>query len=218
MTDSSLKQVFALAWPTLGICAVIYGGSGHHMYDVTYHEYRMFKVIGATQSTMFYEAVAWIKMSIIAFNMRLTGLTSRRWMIVHWTFFAFMAVFALLAPLLDIFITAPPRARFDLVYAGKMHTAPRMTFNPFIAANLLISIHITSDVLLLSFFGIVLWKLKMSRAVKFRLFMVFAVGAISFIAAVQWQLAQKSFGADILCKSCINVVPHLALRSNRHQC
>lgn len=187
------------------------------MYDVTYHQYRMFKVIGATQSIMFYEAAAWIKMSIVAFNMRLTGLTSRRWMIVHWTFFGFMAVFALLAPLLDVFLTAPPRARFDLVYAGKMNTAPRRTFNPLIAGYLLVSIHIASDVLLLSFFGIVLWKLKMSRAVKFRLLMVFAVGVISFIAAVQWQLAQKSFGADVLCKSFTFVLPDLALCSNRYQ-
>lgn len=170
------------------------------MYDVTYHKYRMFKYIAVTQSVMFYEAIAWIKMSIIAFNMRLTGLTSKRWMIVHWTFFAVMVGFAIVVPALSIFWMDPPRARWDLVYAGKMDAAPRQTVNALIMSNFFISIHVASDVLLLSLFAIVLWKLKMSWAVKIRLLMVFAVGAISFIAAIQWQLAMKIVQADILCE------------------
>lgn len=139
-------------------------------------------------------------MSIIAFNMRLTGLTSKRWMIVHWTFFALMVSFAILVPALSIGWMSPPRARWDLVYAGKMDTSPRQNLNPVVMSYFFISIHVASDVLLLSFFAIVLWKLKMSWAVKIRLLMVFAVGAISFIAAIQWQLAMKQVNTDTLCE------------------
>ena len=40
----------------------------------------------------------------------------------------------------------------------------------------------------------------MSWAVKIRLLMVFLIGAISFIAAIQWQLAQKTLPIDTLCE------------------
>ena len=179
------------------------------MYDVTYHQYYVFKYIGSIQSIIFYPAVAFIKMSIIAFNMRLTGLTSRRWMIIHWTLFASMVVFAILAICITCLFFDPPRARFDLVFAGKLDTPPRMTMDMAATGYGLVAIHVTSDVLLLSFFGIVLWKLQMSKMVKFRLLLVFAVGALSFAAAVKWQLAQKMLLVDPLCE----LRPHRTARS-----
>ncbi|KAL8977827.1 MAG: hypothetical protein Q9205_006454 [Flavoplaca limonia] len=200
LDDTMMIFAFTLtvAWPSLGLANVVHGGVGKHMYDVTYHQYYVFKYIGSIQSIIFYPAVAFIKMSIIAFNMRLTGLTSRRWMIVHWTLFASMVVFAILAILMTCLFFDPPRARFDLVFAGKLDTPPRMTMDMAATGYGLVAIHVTSDVLLLSFFGIVLWKLQMSRIVKFRLLLVFAVGALSFAAAVKWQLAQKMLLVDPL--------------------
>ena len=170
------------------------------MYDVTYQQYRVFKYIGSIRSIIFYEGVAFIKMSIIAFNMRLTGLTSRRWMIVHWTLMSLMVVFAILPIFFGVFLLDPPRARFDLVFAGKLDTPPTMAIDIFATSYTLIGIHVTSDVLLLGFFGIVLWKLQMSWSIKLRLFLVFAFGALSFAAAVKWQLAQKTLKVDPLCK------------------
>ena len=121
-------------------------------------------------------------------------------MIVHWTFFGAMVLFALLSLFFNIFITDPPRAGFDLVYAGHLDAPPRTTMNIWGVSYTLIVIHIVSDVVLLSFFGIVLWKLQMSWVVKVRLMMVFAVGAISFIAAIKWELAQKTLTTDSTCK------------------
>lgn len=189
----------ALAWPVLGLCAVVYGGVGHHMYDVTYHEYQMFNLFAGAQYSMFYVAVALIKMSIIAFNMRLTGLTSRRWMIAHWTFFGTMIVYALLTVFLTNLWEDPPRARFDLIYAGKLSEPLKIKANIFMISYFVTSIHVASDILLLSFFAIVLWKIQMSWAVKLRLFVVFAIGAVSFISAIQWQLAIKTGAIDVLC-------------------
>ncbi|CAO1606480.1 hypothetical protein XANCAGTX0491_009979 [Xanthoria calcicola] len=160
--------VLALTWPALGLACVTYGGDGKHMYDVTYQQYRVFKYIGSIRSIIFYEAVAFIKMSIIAFNMRLTGLTSRRWMIVHWTLMSLMVVFAILPIFFGVFLLDPPRARFDLVFAGKLDTPPTMAIDIFATSYTLIGIHVTSDVLLLGFFGIVLWKLQMSWTTKLR--------------------------------------------------
>ena len=78
-TAERWEKLLAIMWPILGICSVIYGGSGHHMYDVTYHQFYIFKLLGVISQTIFYMAIGFIKLSIIAFNMRLTGLTSRRW-------------------------------------------------------------------------------------------------------------------------------------------
>ncbi|KAI4213158.1 MAG: hypothetical protein LQ349_009295 [Xanthoria aureola] len=188
----------ALTWPALGLACVTYGGDGKHMYDVIYQQYRVFKYIGSIRSIIFYEAVAFIKMSIIAFNMRLTGLTSRRWMIVHWTLLSLMVVFAILPIFFGVFLVDPPRARFDLVFAGKLDTPPTMAIDVSATSYTLIGIHVTSDVLLLGFFGIVLRKLQMSWTTKLRLFLVFAFGALSFAAAVKWQLAQKTLKVDPL--------------------
>ncbi|KAL8955465.1 MAG: hypothetical protein Q9193_006703, partial [Seirophora villosa] len=180
----------------VGICSVIYGGAGHHMYDITYHEFRMYKIIGAVQSFTFFLAVSTLKMSIVAFNMRLTGLTSRGWMIIHWTFFACMVVFATLAVFLNAFGVRPPRARFDLVYAGQMDTLPVPFINNKVWLHVLSAIHVLSDILLLSFFGIVLWKLQMSIAVKCRLLMVLAVGLLSFVAAIKVQTDHIRYTTD----------------------
>jgi hypothetical protein len=35
-----------MSWPALQIAAVHYGGSGKHLYDVTYHELYMFNWVG----------------------------------------------------------------------------------------------------------------------------------------------------------------------------
>lgn len=98
-------------------------------------------------------------------------------------------------------IVLPTRANFDLAYAGHLDYPPRLTMNMWGISYTLIVIHIVSDVLLLSFFGIVLWKLQMSWIVKIRLLFVFAIGAISFIAAIKWELAQKKLVTDPVCKS-----------------
>ena len=37
------RQALAIAWPALQIAMVQYGGAGKHLYDVTYHEFYMFK-------------------------------------------------------------------------------------------------------------------------------------------------------------------------------
>lgn len=169
------------------------------MYDITYHEFRMYKIIGAVQSFTFFLAVATLKMSIVAFNMRLTGLTSRGWMIIHWTFFACMVVFAILAVFLNAFGVRPPRARFDLVYAGQMDTLPVPFINNKVWLHVLSAIHVISDILLLSFFGIVLWKLQMSIAVKCRLLMVLAVGLLSFVAAIKVQTDHIRYTTDHTC-------------------
>ena len=45
-------------------------------------EYRIFKILTNAIATLLYLAVAFIEMSIITFNMRLTGVTLRRWDII----------------------------------------------------------------------------------------------------------------------------------------
>ena len=94
-----------------------------------------------------------------------------------------MILFALLSMFVLVFIQDPPRAGYDLVYAGHLDTAPRIMMNIMGIRYTLSATHVSSDVLFLSFFGIISWKLQTSWVLKIRLLMVFALGTLSFAAA-----------------------------------
>ena len=40
------EQFLLTTWPILNIALVYHGGSGRHLYDVTYHEYFIFNWVG----------------------------------------------------------------------------------------------------------------------------------------------------------------------------
>ncbi|KAL9007933.1 MAG: hypothetical protein Q9173_006892 [Seirophora scorigena] len=76
--------ILGMMWPVLQICAVKYAGGGKHLYDVTYHEIDMSNWIGSFSKIDFFVALelpepALVKLNITSFNMRLTGLSSRKW-------------------------------------------------------------------------------------------------------------------------------------------
>jgi hypothetical protein len=48
---------------------------------------------------------------------------------------------------------------------------------------------------------VVLWKVRLNKGTKIRLFIVFSMGSLSCVASVLRELAQKSISKDITCKS-----------------
>lgn len=190
----------------------------HSMYDVTYYEYyvfnwvsdeSLFTTLNFPESTdrpklasvdklLFFVAVGIIKMSITVFNMRLTGLSSPRWMIAHWSFLALLIMYTLLAFFLNIFQCIPISGNFDTIAAGHLNTAPKCISDSELG-TILSTIHVVMDFCLLAVPIIVLWKVQMSRKAKWRLYAVFSVGGLSFIGSIIRQYEQAKLSADVLC-------------------
>lgn len=140
-------------------------------------------------------------MSITMFNMRLTGLTSPKWRIGHWTFFGVLVAYTITALFVYVFQCDPPKANFDSIAAGKLNTAPKCISENKLGSSLS-SIHVTMDFCLLAVPIIVLWKVQMPWGTKIRFFFVFGIGAMSCIGSVMRQLEQANLKSDPLCEIC----------------
>jgi hypothetical protein len=147
---------------------------------------------------IFFVSVGFIKMSITMFNMRLTGLSSRKWMIAHWTFFGLLVVYTLTAFFMNVFQCIPVVGRFDAIATGKLPT-PAKCMSTSQLGIIFSSIHVAMDFCLLTVPIIILWKVQMSLSTKLRLYFVFSIGAVSCIGSVFRQLAQASTGNDMFC-------------------
>lgn len=128
--------------------------------------------------TLFYPVVAMIKISIVLFNRRLTGLTSRKWMIVHNTFLFLLVCYIIITIFINVYICVPHPKNNQPLYIGKMQTPPR-----WIKREALIpafsAIHLMFDFALLSVPLIVLSRMKMSLSKKIRLCFLFSIGSVS---------------------------------------
>ncbi|KAF7508622.1 hypothetical protein GJ744_009014 [Endocarpon pusillum] len=189
--------ILAVAYTALQIAVAQYGGCGKHLYDITYHEFYISNKLGNIGKICFFISVGVIKMSIVMFNRRLTGLTSARWMIAHWTFFALLVIYILCALFMTVFQCNPQEASFDLIAAGKLNSPKKCLSENQIGISLS-TIHVVMDFCLLSVPIIVLWKVQMSWSAKFRFFVIFFIGAMSSIGSVLRQITQANLKTDIL--------------------
>jgi hypothetical protein len=137
-------------------------------------------------------------MSITAFNMRLTGLSSRNWMIAHFTFMAVLVCFVLTSLFIYTFRCTPPAAGFSQIVVGKMNVLPKCLREDRLGRGFS-AVHVVTDFCLLAVPIIVLWKVKMSRAAKLRLYTVFSMGSFSCVASILRQHAQSRLKYDIYC-------------------
>lgn len=156
---------------------------------------------------IFLTAVGVIKMSITCFNMRITGLTSKRWMIAHRTFLSVLVIWTIIAVCTILFNCNPPRAGFDTLAAGKLPDPPKCgSLRRLVELELTHNvIHIIMDFCLLSVPIIVIWKVQMHWTTKLRLFFVFSVGAISCIASVMRVLVETRELHDPTCMSAFSL-------------
>ncbi|KAL8955342.1 MAG: hypothetical protein Q9183_006690 [Haloplaca sp. 2 TL-2023] len=187
--------IISLSWPILNIMTVRVGGGGKHLYDVTYHELAMSNWTGTFAKLNFYVAQGFIKLSITSFNMRLTGLSSRKWMYAHWAFFGVIAAFTTTAVFLVTFQCVPVAAGFDSIATGKLETAPKCLTEAQVNHPLTIW-NTVMDFMLLFVPVIVLWKVQIPWSTKIRLFLLFSVGAVCCFAAVMRQVSQQRLNTD----------------------
>ncbi|KAI9718426.1 MAG: hypothetical protein M1812_004147 [Candelaria pacifica] len=189
--------IFAVLYPALQIFLAQHAGAGRHLYDVTYHQFYVFNLVSSIGKIVFYFAVATTKLSITLFNMRLTGLSSPRWMKAHWGFFAFLVCYMLTIFFTNVFQCDPPRAKFDSIASGKLPHKARC-YSDALQGTVLSIIHVLTDVCLLSVPIIVLWKTKIDWKTKARLYFVFCIGGMSFVASIMRLVALSHLHTDTL--------------------
>ena len=202
-------------WFALTIAMVVKGGAGKHLYDVTYMEIYWFGLVSLVSfiiehasadcpscaqfanvcTIMFYPIVGLISISITLFNRRLTGLTSKRWMIAHNIFLTILAIYIVVSILVILFGCLPP-AHVSLISIGKLAKTPKcMNINTL--GTSLSAFHVAFDFALLTVPLIVLYNMNMSNVKKLRLAFLFSVGSVSCIGAVMRQVIQKQNAADL---------------------
>ncbi|KAF2145321.1 uncharacterized protein K452DRAFT_220412 [Aplosporella prunicola CBS 121167] len=188
--------IMAIAYPALQIAMVVYGGGGKHTWDVTYEEYNIFNWLGVVCKILFFTSVGIIKISITLFNRRLTGMASRIWRIINDVFLVMLIAYTILALFWTCFQCTPPPAMWDKAYSGRL-ARPASCYSTSLLSNVLSTLHVIMDFCLLMTPIIVLWKVKLPKSTKIRLYFVFSTGAVSCIGSVLRQLAQQKISLDV---------------------
>lgn len=136
-------------------------------------------------------------MSITAFNLRLTSMTSNRWRICNWVFFATCGAYTTIALFLNIFQCRPAGASFDLLLVADRGSPPscegvaRM-------GTILRTINFVLDWCLVLIPVAVLRRVQMSRGRKARLLAAMTVGSLACVASVLTLVAKERLKTDVL--------------------
>lgn len=191
--------ILAITWPVLQILAVVYGGAGKHIWDLTYEEYGHFKRYTNFSKILFFVSVGVVKISICLFNRRLTSMTSRKWLIFNNVFLFLLLAYVLVSLFWNIFSCSPAWGGWDAVRLGK-EDIKAVCFPVGTSGSILSTIHVLMDFGLLAVPIIVLWKVKMGWSTRGRLYIVFAVGGGSMIGSILRQIYQSRLISDVSCK------------------
>ena len=155
--------------------------------------------LSAADTMLFYITVGLIKISIALFNRRLTGLTSRKWMIFHNIMLGLLVSFIISAVLLEVFKCHPVLKSWDLKGYG-IPDHP-VTCIPVTKYGLPLNIiHVILDFALLSVPVIVFCRMKMNMSKRIRLIFLFSIGCISVVGSVNRQIIMVRNAMDLTCK------------------
>lgn len=158
-----------------------------------------FPQLAAADTMIFYVAVGLIKISIALFNRRLTGLTSRKWMIFHNIMLGLLVSFIISAVLLEVFKCHPVLRSWDLRGYGIMDQP--VSCIPVTKYGLALNIiHVILDFALLSVPVIVFCKMKMNMSKRIRLIFLFSIGCMSVVGSVNRQIIMVKNSMDLTCK------------------
>lgn len=197
--------ILAITWPVLQILAVVYGGAGKHIWDVTYEEYGYFKRYTNWSKIFFFVAVGVVKVSICLFNRRLTSMTSNKWLLFNNVFLVLLAIYILVSLFWNIFLCNPVWGGWDAIRLGREGVVAKC-FPVGKMGTIMSTIHVVMDFGLLAVPLIVLWKVKMGWRTRGRLYIVFAVGGVSMIGSIMRQIEQTKLSSDVLCKLIFSIL------------
>ena len=199
--DDALIMVaaaFAIAWHGVVVAMVTQGGSGQHIYNITYHEYNLWLRYGSIDEIVFFITVGITKLSIICFNWRLTGETSKSWQWTHRVFFVVISVYLLVAIFATTFQCNPPEAPRNLiVYGQNAGHVKCLSINTL--GVTLSALHVAFDWMLLSIPMMFIFRLSIPRARKFRAAVPLSVGVMSCVGSILRLYKQMHPPEDLTC-------------------
>ncbi|KAL9130691.1 MAG: hypothetical protein Q9217_001170 [Psora testacea] len=186
----------AITWFSIVIAMVAKAGVGEHIYNTTYEETYWFARYGYIDLVVFFITVSFTKLSIICFNWRLTGETSKAWKWVHRVFFVVVTCYLITAVFWASFRCDTPAAPFSLIVAGQ-NAGSLYCLSTNVMGTTLSGLHIAFDWMLLSIPIIILSQLKMATSRKLRAIIPLSVGTVSCIGSVMRQYIQLNPRKDV---------------------
>lgn len=139
-------------------------------------------------------------MSITAFNVRVTSMTSSKWRYLNWFFFVLCAIYTVIAFFLNVFQCNPAGASFDLLLSADSGVTPKCE-GVSEMGTILRTINFVLDWCLVLIPVAVLWSVKMSWQKKVRLTLAMCIGSLACIASVLTLVAKEHLKTDALCTS-----------------
>ncbi|KAI4214030.1 MAG: hypothetical protein LQ351_003434 [Letrouitia transgressa] len=190
----------ALTSPALSIATVVVGGLGKHMYDATYNEYYYFDRLKPGRFLGLYVPLAFVKISIVCFYMRLTSLSSRAWMIFHWVLLFLCSSLLITSVCLITFQCHNITAYWDPKrYATWDHPPECLPLYGIVKA--LNGWHILTDATLLISPIVMLWRVQMKFTKKLRVWSIGLVGCVNIVLSVYtyykvnvWSISELTLG------------------------
>ncbi len=168
---------------------------GKHVDYVTYEQLQLFRLLGYVDQVLFFAGVTLVKISMVLFNRRVTGLSSRRWRIFHNSFLVLLVVWFFVSLFINIFQCDPAIALYT--YTGRAAHPEYKCMN---GDDIAISFSIINAVTDFALFCVpifVILRVRMSWGRKFRLVMLFGLGAVCVMSSiVRTTLAGKGSAED----------------------
>ncbi|KAK8090126.1 hypothetical protein PG997_005087 [Apiospora hydei] len=185
---------FGLTYTICQLKMVLRGG-GKHIWDNTYEDYNEFVYYGTIDKWMFFITVGFVKLSLALFIRRLSKNIS-----VFWRWFCDLFIFTLvvyigLAVFWNVLSCAPFQSQWDQLYSGQLEKPP-VCYNVGIQGKFFNITHVVQGVLLLSSPVIILWRVRMDRTKKARLFIIWASGGIAVLCGLM-RLIRADFTSDL---------------------
>ena len=144
-------------------------------------------MIGIFCKIIFYQAVSLIKISIALFIRRLASGVSSSWRWFCDIFLITVGAYMLLALFWLVFTCSPVQAQWSLYARGVSEPLPRC-LDTILQGRILSGIHVAQGMILLSAPIVILWAIRMNRAKKFRLFLIWIVGGVTVLGGLLRQV------------------------------
>ncbi|KAH7357896.1 hypothetical protein B0T11DRAFT_229482 [Plectosphaerella cucumerina] len=182
-----VAALLALVYPSLQIVNVARGAAGVHSWEVTYAQYNSAMLNAMICKTTFYVAVGLIKLSIALFIRRMADRLSTWWRVICDVLITSIIAYILLSIFYTVFACNPPDAQWSFEARGRREPLPNC-INMDIQAKLLSGTHVAQGMALLSTPIIILWKVRMAKAKKIRLFVIWALGGLTVLGGLLRQI------------------------------
>ncbi|KXJ87260.1 hypothetical protein Micbo1qcDRAFT_152020 [Microdochium bolleyi] len=186
-----LAMIVAIGYPITQIILPLLGTAGLHTWDMTYTQFKIGFHGAMIARSIFYVAVGLTKLSITLFVRRMAYRASRRWQIFIDVFLATVVAYVLLAVFWNLFACNPIDAHGDLSVYGRAPEPPVCVDYVF-QSRVFAGVHLAQGVVLLTTPVVFLWKVRIDRAKKIRLYVIWLVGALAVCSGMLRELRPVS--------------------------